>query len=384
MKPRRKSPTPTISGTQYSGTRSTLISTMQRPMKATMSPAIISLVPEPSAMPEILGAGAAVVKACSEGSSPPRESGIISGMPLSSDAPVTAGDLVTLEELGRLRRTSSLRGAGLVLHAWVTIAAAMALFALRPSPWTLGVSVVVIGTRQLGLVVLMHETAHWLLFSSLRANTWVGTWLCAAPMGEDLRAYQRRHHLHHRHTQRPDDPDLALSAALPLSRGRFALAILRDLSGVTAAADVLAGRPWPDAVAWRRARAPLIANAVLAIALVAIGGWSLFLLTWVLPWATWYRLVTRIRNIVEHGLVPGAEDSLRSARSVGAGRLARALVAPYGVNYHLEHHLLVFVPCWKLTQVHAMLLAKGYEGRMERSRSYLEVLGRATTGRAGR
>jgi fatty acid desaturase len=307
-------------------------------------------------------------------------------MSLFSGAPVTAGDLLTLEELGRFRRTSPLRGAALVLHAWATIVAAMALYALWPSLWTLGLAVVVIGGRQLGLVVLMHETSHWLLFSSLRANTWVGTWLCAAPMGEDLRAYRRRHHLHHRLTQRPDDPDLELSASLPLSRGRFALAVLGDLSGVTVAAEVLGWRPGPDglAVAWRRARAPLIANAVLAAALVAIGGWSLYLLAWVLPWATWYRVVTRIRNIVEHGLVPGAEDSLRSARSVGAGRLTRALVAPYGVNYHLEHHLLVFVPCWKLRQVHAMLLAKGYGWRMERSPSYLEVLGRATAGRPPR
>ena len=297
-------------------------------------------------------------------------------MSLSSGAPVTAGDLLTLEELGRFRRTSPLRGAGLVLHAWATIAAAIALYVLWPSPWTLGLAVVVIGSRQLGLVVLMHETSHWLLFPSLRANTWVGTWLCAAPMGEDLRAYRRRHHLHHRLTQRPDDPDLELSAALPLSRGRFALALLADLSGVTAAAEVLGhgSAPWRDgpAAAWRRARAPLIANAVLAAVLVAVGGWSLYLLTWVLPWATWYRLVTRIR---EHRRArAGArapEDPLRSARSVGAGRLARALVAPYGVNYHLEHHLLVFVPCWKLRQVHAMLLAKGYGARIERSPSYL-------------
>ncbi len=97
-------------------------------------------------MPEIVGARAVGVKARAAfpagrmppGSSLPRESGIISGMSLSSGAPVTAGDLLTLEELGRFRRTSPLRGAVLVLHAWATIAAAMALYALWPSPWTLG------------------------------------------------------------------------------------------------------------------------------------------------------------------------------------------------------------------------------------------------------
>ena len=168
-------------------------------------------------------------------------------MSLSSGGPVTAGDLLTLEELARFRRTSRLRGACLVLHAWATIAAAIALYALWPSPWTLAVAVVVIGTRQLGLVVLMHETAHWLLFPSLRANTWVGTWLCAAPLGEDLRAYRRRHHLHHRLTQQADDPDLALSAGLPRSRGRFALAVLADVVGITAIIEALGARRkrWP-------------------------------------------------------------------------------------------------------------------------------------------
>jgi fatty acid desaturase len=301
---------------------------------------------------------------------------MITGMSSSSGAPVTAGDLLSLDELDRFRRTSTRRGAGLVLHAWAIIAGAIALYVLRPSPWTLGLAVVVIGTRQLGLVVLMHETAHWLLFPAMRANTLVGTWLCAAPLGEDLRAYRRRHHLHHRLTQRPDDPDLALSAALPLSRGRLARALLADLAGVTAARRVLGWRPGLDGLAgaWRRARAPLIANAVLATGLAAVGGWSLYLLAWVLPWATWYQLVTRIRDIAEHGLVPGPEDPLRSARSIRAGRFARAFVAPYGVNHHLEHHLLVFVPCWKLGQVHEMLLAKGYGDRIERSRGYLQVL----------
>src|ERR1700675_26310 len=111
-------------------------------------------------------------------------------MPLPSDGPVTAGDLLTLEELGHVRRTSTLRGVRLVLHVWGVIAGAITLYVLWPSALMLGVAVVVIGTRQLGLMVLMHETAHWLLFRRGRLNTWVGTWLCAAPLGADLKAYR--------------------------------------------------------------------------------------------------------------------------------------------------------------------------------------------------
>ncbi len=302
-------------------------------------------------------------------------------MPLPSSGPVTAGDLLTLEELGHFRRTSTWRGVGLVLHAWGVIAGAIALYLLWPSALTLGVAVLVIGTRQLGLMVLMHEAAHWLLFRQGRLNTWVGTWLCAAPVGADLKAYRRRHHLHHRHTQAPEDPDLPLSAPLPVSRGRLSWVLLSDLAGWTVLRRIAAGRPGREGLVetWRRVRAPLIANAALCAALTALGGWPLYLLTWLLPWATWFQVVTRIRDIAEHGLVGDAADPLRNTRTVAAGPLARALVAPYGVNYHLEHHLLVFVPCWKLHQVQALLLAKDLGGRMERAASYAEVLSRAST-----
>jgi fatty acid desaturase len=49
------------------------------------------------------------------------------------------------------------------------------------------------------------------------------------------------------------------------------------------------------------------------------------------------------------------------------------------VNYHLEHHLLVFVPCWKLRRVHALLLGKDLGPRMERAASYAAVIGQATS-----
>lgn len=119
---------------------------------------------------------------------------------------------------------------------------------------------------------------------------------------------------------------------------------------------------------------------MLGAALTSLGGWPLYLLVWVLPWATWFQLVARIRDIAEHGLVHDAADPLRNTRTIGAGPLARALVAPYGVNYHLEHHLLVFVPCWKLHEVRALLVARGLGERMERAAGYVEVLGRVTGG----
>ena len=52
------------------------------------------------------------------------------------------------------------------------------------------------------------------------------------------------------------------------------------------------------------------------------------------------------------------------------------------MNYHQEHQLLVFVPCWKLPEVHALLLAQDLGGRMERAASYAEVLSRAAVAKS--
>jgi fatty acid desaturase len=292
-----------------------------------------------------------------------------------------AGDVLTLPELHHLRRVSGLRGAALVLHAWAVIIGAMGLYVAWPSILTLALAILLIGTRQLGLAVLMHEAAHWRLASRPRVNDWVARWLCASPIGLDLGRYRRRHHQHHRHARQADDPDLALAAPFPVAPALFWREVLFDLVGATACRRLLAWRDVRDGVAasWSRWRGPLIANAVVLVALTALGHWHLYLLLWLLPLATWYQVVTRIRDVAEHALASEDDDPLRNTRTVQTGLLARALVAPYWVNYHLEHHLLVFVPCWKLAEAHALLVAKGYRPRMEVAPSYAAVIRRVTS-----
>jgi fatty acid desaturase len=266
-------------------------------------------------------------------------------------------------------------GALLVLHAWGLIAGSMALFVSWPNPLTFVLAVMVIGTRQLGLAILMHDAAHGVLFANRRLNEWVGTWICAAPIFSSFALYRPYHLAHHRHTQQAEDPDLGLSVPFPISRRSLWRKVGRDLAGRTAYQRRLEQFRGGLAREWRA----FTVNLLLLAALVAAGYWWLYPVLWLGPLATWYQLVSRIRNIAEHAVVPDNDDPLRNTRTTRANWLERLLVAPYRVNYHLEHHLFMFVPCWRLPAAHRALLAAGWGARMEIQPGYRAVLRLATS-----
>jgi fatty acid desaturase len=309
--------------------------------------------------------------------------------------PAKASDFLAAEALQRLRAKSNLMGALLVLHAWALILGSMALFAWWPNPFTFLLGVMVVGGRQLGLAILMHDAAHGLLFADRRLNDRVGTWLCAFPVFTSLALYRPYHLTHHRFTQQAQDPDLGLSAPFPISRASLRRKVWRDLTGRTAyqrRGDQVRRGLGPSGASFlvrlgrlaRAERGPLIVNLLLLLVLAVAGYWWLYPLLWLVPLATWYQLVSRVRNIAEHAVVPDDDDPLRNTRTTLAGPVERLFVAPYWVNYHLEHHLFMFVPCWRLPQAHRAMVAAGWRPRMEVQPGYRAVLRLATSSPSGR
>src|SRR5207245_3645499 len=115
----------------------------------------------------------------------------------------------------------------------VFVFAAMALVALGPNILTVLVALVVIGSRQLGLAVVMHEAAHRTLFKSRAWNDWAGNWLAAYPVWTDTAPYRNYHLVHHAKTGTMEDPDLGLVAPFPITPASFRRKVWRDLSGQT-------------------------------------------------------------------------------------------------------------------------------------------------------
>jgi fatty acid desaturase len=278
------------------------------------------------------------------------------------------------------------KGLLLVAHAWAVILAAGAMAVIWPL--TIPLAVMIIGARQLGLFILMHDAAHRALHPDPKINDFVGEWFCAP----GLARYRAYHLTHHKLAQQSGDPDLILSKPFPITRTSLRRKIVRDLTGQTffkhrfgpLVGRLKARKPGQSVIAIvageaRRMRRFLIGNLLLLALLSAIGLWWTYFVLWLLPQATWFQMVTRLRNIAEHACIAEDEpDPMRQARTTRANWIERALIAPYYVNYHCEHHMFMHLPCYSLPGAHRLLTAKGVTGRMEVRTGYPTVLGMAT------
>ena len=298
-------------------------------------------------------------------------------------------DLFTPDEWQHVSRRSDLLGLGAVLHAWVVIAAAMALAIWQPILIILAVPI--IGARQLGLAVLMHEAAHGGLSRRPALNSFFGHWLSGAPIGGSLKSYRDYHLKHHKYAQQTEDPDLVLSAPFPITKTSLRRKIIRDLTGQTFFKQRL--NQFSNALGLgirnskgaenrsqsaREAVIPfLIVNGIIFAVLAFAGHWWAFFVLWLLPLATWNQMITRLRNIAEHAVVPDHNDPMKHARTTRASILERIFIAPYYVNYHCEHHMFMHLPFYRLAEAHRLLRKKGHTDRMEVQEGYWGVLKRA-------
>jgi fatty acid desaturase len=304
------------------------------------------------------------------------------------------------DEIRPFLAKSNLAGIRLIAFNWALIAACFGLVMWRPSVATVALAMLVLGGRQLGLGILMHEAAHRSLMRTSALNEWCGQWLCAAPMFVELGIYRRYHMTHHMKAGTEQDPDLPNYVNYPVSKASLRRKMLRDLAGRTglrAFAALLALYASSDAgalaqgysyrsspagagrarVLLRNSWRSIVANLAM-FSVCAAAGHPLAWLLWPASWLTTYMLYSRIRNVAEHGALPGTRDTdiWRNTRTVLAAWWERLTVAPNYVNYHFEHHLVPTVPAYQLPRFHRWLKAQGAYERAPLETGYMQVLRR--------
>ncbi len=302
----------------------------------------------------------------------------------------------TKEELRDILAFEDWRSVWTLVVNWGIIFGSFALVGWHANPLTILLALFLIGGRQLGLSIVLHEAAHRSFLSNRNWNDWVGNWLGAYPVWSDVLPYRNYHLVHHAKTGTEADPDLSLTLPFPISKASFRRKVWRDLSGQTGwkqlvgtfKRDVGIGmaqsqrnqglKPGekPD-VGWHKLLPVVVTNGVILGILALFGRPELYLL-WVVALLTTFRLVIRIRSIAEHAMTGPAENPLRNTRTTLVTWWERLFLAPNFVNYHLEHHLLMTVPHYHLPKMHRLLRERGLlEGALITDRGYFEVLARA-------
>ncbi len=280
---------------------------------------------------------------------------------------------------------NNLKAAALVAYNYSLTAIICLVMVLWTNPITIVSGIILLGTRQLGFGVLVHECGHGTLFKSRRLNKIVGEWLAAAPTFNNMQAYSRAHIEHHRLAGTVKDPDLVNYRDYPVTTKRLRRKLLRDISGKTgwrqshglfkSLLTLFAQKPEKRSSLIRG----LVVHTIALCLFVSLEIWWLYAIWWIADLTT-SRLFSRLRQVAEHAAVPNLYDidPRKNTRTVPANWFDQLIFCPLGVSYHVEHHLMASVPIYNLPLLHRLLKEKGYYDDVSFHSSYWSMLRKVT------
>ncbi|ETR79105.1 hypothetical protein X566_12625 [Afipia sp. P52-10] len=271
--------------------------------------------------------------------------------------------LLTKDEIRNLSQIDSVKFSAAALLEYALIAAAVLISETWWNPLIYALAVVVIGSRINGLGGLMHDAAHYRAYTNRSLNDFVGE-IVALPTTTSMAGYRNSHFAHHRELNGEKDPDWVRNAELaefhfPAPPRVVLKHIMQYFSGLkikTALGGFHQNKETRDIPAAVN-RARLFFFASLLVASIAFGFWKLLVLYWIVPLATVFLGIRYIRNVAEHYAVEH-EHVLNESRTVIAPFWELWLIAPWGLNYHLEHHLFPGIPCFRLAELHRLLMSR--------------------------
>ena len=289
--------------------------------------------------------------------------------------------LLNEQELALIQCRSNLKASALVALNYALTACAFSVMVLWTNAITIVLGIILLGTRQLGFGVLVHECGHGTLFESRRLNKMIGEWLAAAPTFNNMQAYSTAHIKHHRMAGTNQDPDLVNYRDYPISTQRLRRKLLRDITGRTG---------------WRQTRGlvkslltlfaqksekrsslvrGLVVHTIAICFFTYVGFWWLYAVWWIAELTT-SKLFSRLRQVAEHAAVPNLydRDPRKNTRTIPANWFDQLIFCPLGVSYHMEHHIMASVPIYNLPQLHQILKEKGYYDDVSFPTSYLGML----------
>lgn len=265
------------------------------------------------------------------------------------------------QELSGLTRGLVAYNAAYLALAWGVALGAIAVFWSLPAWYTFILAFLVVSSRQQALLNCEHEAVHRKFLPGRRADDIVGRFLCAAPVGSPFGAARARHLAHHRLLSTSADPDRHLHNGEPPKNTPWGLVryFLNGLLGGYAVMVLLGPKEGgaPPVGAARSDLASLVlVQGGLAGALTLTTAWWVYPALWLAPLLTVTAFCHLTRSFAEHAIT-GEESGAHANRliTIKSNVLERALLSPYSMNLHAEHHIVPSVPAPRLKTVHERL-----------------------------
>jgi len=274
---------------------------------------------------------------------------------------LTVSGMPVPEVRRELRRIDNLRNVGSVVLCWAQAAITIGLCTWIGHPLAYLAGIVLMGPVFARFLILGHEAAHKLLFTNKRANDFVGKWLLDAPGLVPFGIYRRSHFAHHKEEFGPTEPDIAFYRGYPMPASSLWRKLRRDAlfsSGWKNLTPLF--RALKSATGRRLAMPIYVTQAVIFAVFWAIGHPWLYLVLWIVPWMTSWRVINRLRAIAEHGGMEASKDRRKTTHHVRQSRLASFWVVPFNTGWHLAHHVDMGVPWRNLPALHRELVDAGW------------------------
>jgi fatty acid desaturase len=315
---------------------------------------------------------------------------------------IPANKYLTSEERRILtEKNDFLAWRGIFIH-YGMIAVAFALVYYFLNAFTVILALLILGGQQLGCAVLMHDTGHYAYFSNKKLNDFIGQWLGAYPVFNNMLAYRSYHFKHHISNGLEEDPDLLLTRGYPTSKKSMIRKFTRDLTGQTGMKSLfglilmhlgyleysLGGKIIKVSQKDRTRKefvkvfienlgGSIVAQILLILVLYILASPWLYLL-WIGAYFTTFQLCIRIRAMAEHSMVEDQKDPYLNTRTTKANLIERIFFAPYHVNFHNEHHMLMSVPPYHLPEMHKLLMERKFYEKGILAPSYWSVVRKAS------
>lgn len=310
----------------------------------------------------------------------------------------SAAPYLSMEERKMLMQHHDGRAFLELVLLWLVIFGIFFLITTFPKVYIIIPAVLFLGGKQLACAVLMHDCAHFSVFSNKRVNDFIGRWLGGFILFNHMDSYRHYHQQHHVTTGTAEDPDLLLTRGYPTSKKSMIRKFSRDLSGITGVKSFFAlvmmalgylkytqageVKRTPKAerqVNWKWLIGPIVINVVFYLILSFLFEPWIYLI-WLLAYFTSFQFCIRVRAMAEHSMVEDSTNPIRNTRTTKANVIERLLFAPYNVNYHVEHHMLMTVPSYNLPKMHKLLMERGFYEKGLLANGYWEIIKQAAKG----